>query len=252
MTILVAKNKPENHIIEETWLDTVLTTYDTGEPGTKGVLVDSDESTGKISNGWLYVTDHKITSTTSTNQYYPDKPDCLVLVKFGKTIDHSLLNLYSDLDTPIVNLDSTGKIPSSLIQGATTGGNSDKFVRTNDQGKIDYSFLNTTSDILADTIVKTDSDGYLNRNLLDITRIVRVLKSAVAANANYTINNTSQNANYNTSETLKIPTNRKDLYVFHNGMLLLENTDFSVSSSGTFTFTNGLSAGDVLQIIAMN
>ena len=140
----------------------------------------------------------------------------------------------------------------NLIPSSTSGGISGRFVETNSNGKIDNSFLSITADVLADTIVKTDTDGYIKRSLLDITRIIRVLKVAVAANANYTINSTSQNSNANSSETLKIPENRKDLYVFHNGMLLLENTDYSVSSNGTFTFTNGLSNGDVLQIIALN
>ena len=90
------------------------------------------------------------------------------------------------------------------------------------------------------------------RNAVSRSLVLRVLKSNVAANANYTINNTTQNANANTSETLNIPTDRKDLYVFHNGSLLLENTDYTVNSTGTFTFANGLNNGDVIQIIAMN
>ena len=32
----------------------------------------------------------------------------------------------------------------------------------------------------------------------------------------------------------------------------LENTDYTVNSTGTFTFANGLNNGDVIQIIAMN
>ena len=250
MAILQPKNKPTNHILKEEWLDTVLTISDTGDAGTPEVLVDSDIN-GKISDGWLNTTKQKV--TTSSSNYDRNASGYFIKVNLNSTIDPSLLNLYhSNSNTQIVNLDSNGQIPLNLIPSSTSGGISGRFVETNSNGKIDNSFLSITADVLADTIVKTDTDGYIKRSLLDITRIIRVLKVAVAANANYTINSTSQNSNANSSETLKIPENRKDLYVFHNGMLLMENTDYTLATNGTFTFTNGLSNGDVLQIIALN
>ena len=244
MAILITY-PPTNYLVSEDWLEKVLTVDNTGDAGTPNVLIDSN-SDGKLSDDWLYVTDKKVTTGSYTGSY-------IVKVQYNKTLDPSLLNLYhSDSNSKIINLDNNGNIPLNLIKSTSTGGTRDVFVKTNTDGKVDDSLINTTQDVLANTIIKTDTDGYIRRSLLDITRIIRVLKSNVAANANYTINNTTQNANANTSETLKVPTDRKDLYVFHNGSLLLENTDYTVNSTGTFTFANGLNNGDVIQIIAMN
>ena len=239
-----------NYIITEEWLDNVLTTTNTNQiPGTPNALIDSDTH-GKIADGWLASTKKKV--TTSSENYDSNASGYYVKVGVNSTLDHSLLNLYHNTNSPILNLDSNNQIPISLIPSDTSGGTGNILVKTNEDGKIDDSFIRTTNDKLSNTIVTTDEDGYLKRSLFDITRIVRVISANIDNTTTYTINNASQNSNTNTNQTLTIPTNRNDLYVFHNGQLLADNVDYSVTNLGVFTFNNGLSVGDILQIIAMN
>ena len=264
MTILTTKNPPSNYILSEDWLNTVLTTSDTGDAGTPSSLIDSNKS-GKISDGWLYLSSVKLTTLntpyknpeTNVSGYVPSK----YLVQLDKStghIDYTLLNLLNDADTKIVNLPSgSNYIPLTLLN--TTSSNitaNTKLVTTDNEGNISYDLISNADTRVANTevLVKTKASGYIDKSFFNIQRIMRVLKADVSASTNYTINSTSQNSNPDTNETLTVPTNHKDLYVFVNGSLLAEGDglDYTIPSGSNFRFKNGLSNGDILQFIVLN
>lgn len=274
MAILTTKNPPTNHMLEESWLDTVLTTADTGAAGESNTLVTSD-SDGKIHNDWLYLSSVKLTTTntpyinpsTGNNGYIPPKYFVQVNGSSGY-IDKSFLRLKYDVDTPILNLpENATTIPLDLIDNTSTGGtlnDANKLVKTNSSGFIDYSFISyssTASDSSSGSLVSANSTGKIDRSFLNIKRINRVISgSGVAANADYSITSTSYNAN-SSEGSIDIPSDDDDLYVFVNGLLLKPNYDYEIvrPSSGTatqsntkFRFTNVLANGDVIQFVSIN
>lgn len=259
MTILTTKNKPTHHLLNESWLDTVLTTSDTGSPGTPNVLIDSDSS-GKLSDEWMYSSAEKLTisntpyATASNEKFIPSK----YFIKIDTTknnggyIDSSFLYLlHPETTSQIVNLNSSGKIDFDLLPNVVTTSTGNSLVQTNQYGRIDYSFISTTDTSSASTIVKTKEDGFLNRNFFNIQRVVRVIKitNGISSSTDYTISSTTQNES--PLGTLTIPSSHLDLFVFLNGSLLTENHDYTLEGD-KFRFVNGLHKGDILQFIALN
>lgn len=275
MAILTTKNPPTNHMLEESWLDTVLTTADTGAAGDSNTIVTSDAD-GKIHNDWLYVSSVKLTSSntpyknpsTGNSGYIPPKYILQVNGSSGY-IDKSFLRLKYNVDTAIINLPANSTtIPLDLIDNTSTGGtanNGGKLVKTNSSGFIDYSLISKVSasngTSSGNTLVSTNTSGKIDRSFINIKRINRVISgSGVAANGNYSITSTSYNAN-SSEGSIDIPADDNDLYVFHNGALLKPNYDYTIvrpssgiatQSNTKFNFINALVNGDILQFISIS
>lgn len=263
MAILITP--PTNYIVSEEYLSKVLTIDNTGNAGTPGVLVDSDGTSGKISDDWLYVSSVKLTTTntpyrnpsTDVSGYIPSK----YIIQVDKSkgyIDCSLLNLLNNANTKIVNLPSgSDYIPLSLLRTTSSTITNNTRAVTVEEGESISDSLITSTDVRVENsaiLVKTKETGFIDKSFFNIQRIIRKIKTNVTSNTNYTINNSNQNSSIDNSEVLTIPTEHKDLYVFHNGLLLAEgeNYDYTISSGSNFKFKNGLSEGDMLQFVVLN